>query len=820
MVKESHCVKRNRITVCCRVGRSATSRVFDVAVAACLLLSTLAGFLILTNPMPARGAVGDLIVTHVYVIEDVEQLIDGNVSICDGGELILRNSILSILNPSDPALRHRIIVENGGRLSMENSSVMSNHPTEAVLEGNATIIADRAAFHRINITANGSATLSLKSVLVMNGTLCASSGSTASFEIADAVFSHTPLLAGQSVGNFTNTTAPSIAVMEDAVANIYRYMHVTVIDGNDERLPGALVSTRFYVSGTEASWAYSSTNPDTFGVAMIRLGSTIITGSGSTFIGNYWVNASYSGHGGPYYAPEMAVGVMPYSEPLSCNATLVSMTIDGALPDLAVLALEPVTFSTSCPREGDVVTVYANISNIGVLSAFNVTVDFYDDVYDTGMIDDSEKFATVCIPVITPDSHSIAHAEWTAVPPKEPCQHRIIILVDPSDSIAELDENLAIGAGWITVMRLPDLVVFSNEFSLYSSPQEIVVDLECTLAAVVWNLGDEHAHDVLVSFCDDGDTIGSTTIPTVEMSSFGIAYLHHVFLTVGTHNVSVLVNPDHLIPEAAFANNNASREFDVLEHPNLCLSNIAISPFPSIPSGAQVSVSADLENLNEASFQNPVVRMYVNSSHFSWESEKVVLGVLTNQTGKVKVTFNFTAPIIEETIVLHIVLMANPDNTAHETIYWDNLQMADVDLLYDLPPTADAGEDQTVMAGEEMGLDGSGSTDDFGISNYTWTFEDNGIPVVLYGQNVNYTFLAEGIYTITLTVQDQWGRCSNDTTVVTVAGIIPEFPILTVAASGLLIVILAVVLSMRRRRRTPADSSYLSGKDMEAQRSP
>lgn len=94
-----------------------------------------------------------------------------------------------------------------------------------------------------------------------------------------------------------------------------------------------------------------------------------------------------------------------------------------------------------------------------------------------------------------------------------------------------------------------------------------------------------------------------------------------------------------------------------------------------------------------------------------------------------------------------------------------------------IPPTADAGPDVTVDEGEEVPLDGSGSSDpDDGIVAYFW--EQTGGPEVdiLDPTDVQTSFIApdltssEGVsLTFELTVQDSGGLIAKDTCVVVVA---------------------------------------------------
>ncbi len=114
------------------------------------------------------------------------------------------------------------------------------------------------------------------------------------------------------------------------------------------------------------------------------------------------------------------------------------------------------------------------------------------------------------------------------------------------------------------------------------------------------------------------------------------------------------------------------------------------------------------------------------------------------------------------------------------------------------PPTADAGTDQTMMGGQPTFLDGSGSSDDVAIVNWTWTFEYMGSPVELYGEIVDFTFWVEGVYSITLNVTDAAGNWDTDEVQVTIAGIIPEFPTIMLPVTGMLAVMLFAVLRKRR----------------------
>ena len=96
------------------------------------------------------------------------------------------------------------------------------------------------------------------------------------------------------------------------------------------------------------------------------------------------------------------------------------------------------------------------------------------------------------------------------------------------------------------------------------------------------------------------------------------------------------------------------------------------------------------------------------------------------------------------------------------------------------PPTADAGADQTVTAGDTVMFDGSGSSDDSAVENYTWTFTYDGVGQELHEVEPTFTFDIVDTYTVTLTVTDDEGATDTDEVVITVE----EAPAVTLTADA------------------------------------
>gem|GEM_PF-1114374 len=84
----------------------------------------------------------------------------------------------------------------------------------------------------------------------------------------------------------------------------------------------------------------------------------------------------------------------------------------------------------------------------------------------------------------------------------------------------------------------------------------------------------------------------------------------------------------------------------------------------------------------------------------------------------------------------------------------------------DAPPTASVSiADHSLRVGEPVQVDASGSSDDRGITSYTWTFGDG---TTAYGETASHAYSSAGDYTITLTVTDTAGNTATTTRTVSV----------------------------------------------------
>ncbi len=119
-------------------------------------------------------------------------------------------------------------------------------------------------------------------------------------------------------------------------------------------------------------------------------------------------------------------------------------------------------------------------------------------------------------------------------------------------------------------------------------------------------------------------------------------------------------------------------------------------------------------------------------------------------------TYTFVTPGTY-TVTLEVADQAG--NTATDTL---TITVLDVTA-----PTSNAGLDRTVNEDVSVALDGSASTDNIGITGYTWTFTDVTLKT-LTGDKPTYTFNNPGVYIIALNATDAAGNWAVDTVVIVV----------------------------------------------------
>ena len=89
------------------------------------------------------------------------------------------------------------------------------------------------------------------------------------------------------------------------------------------------------------------------------------------------------------------------------------------------------------------------------------------------------------------------------------------------------------------------------------------------------------------------------------------------------------------------------------------------------------------------------------------------------------------------------------------------------------PPFSDPGSNLTVDEGTLVVFDGSGSYDNVGIINWTWSFSYGNENIEIHGLSSSFTFFIPGYYIVKLTVSDASGNTNENEMYLTVRDITP-----------------------------------------------
>ncbi len=518
-----------------------------------------------------------LVVPPDLLIEDMEYYHAGDVIVASDGTLTLRDSVFRLVQSVDNEFT--IYVDGTANFVIESSELVSVLPVNLIVKGEGTLKVLDSTLEGVNIVAMEDAVIELDGATV-SGTITTSWDSNAHILIYDSVLEESPVLSGNTLCEVTNTSAPSIVVEDNARALIYRWIHITVFDGGNYPLEGAMVTARFYVNQTY----WTSQPTDASGVARLNSLGTILTSTGSTYVGQYRVNASYWSDGVEYESDtEVNVSVLPYSEPLTENATFAVLRIsDLMLPDLSIVSAEiwtepsEVVYNTSC-------RLVARVWNYGEDDANSVLVEFLDG----STLATAELIGSYTISIVSEDSWYEAYVYWT---PDTTGSHTIWVRVNEPPAFDERTFGNNNDSIEVVVLGYANLLLANMlfyEVNSVSSDTSIPGGLDIIVTAQLHNLGEATVAGVYVeltvTYGEEEDMDSKTVTNTLRQNSMVVVtFSYHLpIVTADTEfYFEMEADPDDLIREPDGDNDNVVGAtllvLDVREDLSVAAEDIAI----------------------------------------------------------------------------------------------------------------------------------------------------------------------------------------------------------------------------------------------------
>ncbi|MEW6069752.1 MAG: C25 family cysteine peptidase [Candidatus Thermoplasmatota archaeon] len=168
---------------------------------------------------------------------------------------------------------------------------------------------------------------------------------------------------------------------------------------------------------------------------------------------------------------------------------------------------------------------------------------------------------------------------------------------------------------------------------------------------------------------------------------------------------------------------------------------------------------------------NTLIPLYANVTDNYYTPDKLIVTAYVNSHPQPMnyVSGNLFSTVIGPFGIGNVKLYIEAKDLSNNTNTTPLIVLEVVDLIN---PIANGGSDQLVDEDTVVTFDGSASSDNVEIVNYTWTFFD-GVWQILYGVSPTYIFYTPGIYVVTLNVSDAAGNWHTDEVIITVMDITP-----------------------------------------------
>ncbi|MFX1315028.1 MAG: CARDB domain-containing protein [Promethearchaeota archaeon] len=418
----------------------------------------------------------------------------------------------------------------------------------------------------------------------------------------------------------------------------------------------------------------------------------------------------------------------------------IAFNVIKILPDLSIVTTD-ISFSNPNPQEGETITIYATIYNVGGTLAENVHVNFFSN---------NVLIGSIVIPVLDWNDYTTVSIDWMVTAGFS----NISIIVDPENQIVEWYEDNNDAFAMISV--LPDFKVKS----FMISDDIILIGDSVTLSGEIQNIGHCSADNVLIEFFDGNPYIDGSLINSIIIDlDIGETYTFSLDWTppMGVHQVFVVIDKLDTIDEINEVNNILYKEIVVK-----ALSDLTISETEIIYTPGLIIINSYVENIGSTGVTGIIVELYdgdplVNGKPPIYSQTILYIGAGETKVASLKI---FRTPANDD---LHIIV--DPKNLITESDETNNQIIISYSNIFKV----DAGLDQEADEGEIIQFSASvfaGNIEDFA---FTWDFGDGNTG---QGITTSHQYGDNGIYTVILTVTGP-GYIATDQLIVTIFNIAP-----------------------------------------------
>lgn len=252
------------------------------------------------------------------------------------------------------------------------------------------------------------------------------------------------------------------------------------------------------------------------------------------------------------------------------NTASTLLTVNPSTEPNLTLSYQDIEITPSPAHETGSATISAIVKNEGFSAATDVVVNFYKGVPDV----DGILLGSQSLSLLAEGESANVVFDWINI--MEAGERVIYIQVDPDNLVQEIREDDNSAFTTLQILSLPDLAVSTNSLSF--DPAVPKDGDTVSIQVTIQNGGEQDAANVLVKAYEGSTVIGSGTIALIPGNSQGaLSFTYDTTGKSGTHEITIVVDPDNTIVEQSKDNNTASRSFGV-QDANLWLSEPYISP--------------------------------------------------------------------------------------------------------------------------------------------------------------------------------------------------------------------------------------------------
>ena len=541
--------------------------------------------------------------------------VKGNILIEDNATLIISSGTLKLLN--DMPNQFKISVYGFGSINIVGGMITSSSLMHIFLHDNATLSAKNNSVlpGLVAVSIDGHARVTLAEDAFIGANFTAPSSSYGNLTATNVTFlAGLTSFGGHATAELAGVTLPSIILQDEAKAWNFRWLTVTVMDGTQVHgIPGAYVEVD---RSAGAHYAAAKTGAD--GTVTFMLLSDTVTQSGAPHFDNYRLNATYWFKGQAYQSSGAILGRYTQIVPdalinngtqIVKNDIVTSVFIPSALPELD----PPFWASNYVPARGVLVNLTANVTNTGVVTAYNVLVRF-KDLTTSGLIADRT------ITSIAPGAYSNITVQWTAVYPVG--LHTLNVTVDPFGAIPQLDRSKNWNETVVNVQGVPDLSILSSQISV--DPKSPVTNSTALIQAEITNGGDNMVSTAVISFYDvfngHRTIIANITLDPILSGHTVPVYASWKNMFPGDHNITVVIDEKNRLLEASKGNNQAGIMVTVLNYPDLYATKLQFKMTSSGTVvtqaflGDNVTLAATVMNIGDSPALDFLVRFWLGNT--------------------------------------------------------------------------------------------------------------------------------------------------------------------------------------------------------------